>query len=260
MVIYIKDRSNSNELVSVEVDKEFYTTILQQINLKNKRTTPVNKMDSSKDFLNMVSGGNCKCQCLCCDETTPPPPTTTTPPPTTERPPPSSTTRRVTSTTTRGTTTSTTTERPPPPPTTTTTPPTTTTKPPPSTTTPQTTTRPNPTTIFVGPTYLPPTRGPTTKRPPTTTRTYGTFTQYFTARFTGTRPTYSYRIRASTRTPPTITVSPKYAYYKPRKQFYYPGEGLQVIEDGKIVYAVEPIKVDQSFQPKVPKNKWNFLS
>ena len=58
--------SNSNYLESVEVDKEFYSNILQQIKSKNKKISSVNerKINGAEDFLEMVSGGDYKCHCM----------------------------------------------------------------------------------------------------------------------------------------------------------------------------------------------------
>ncbi|CAO1427601.1 unnamed protein product [Diamesa hyperborea] len=84
IVVYIKDQSKRNsDIMSVEVNEELFMDILAQVDLKNKRALPVNNINSANDFINMVSGENCKCQCLCCDTRVMTTPTTTQTTPTT---------------------------------------------------------------------------------------------------------------------------------------------------------------------------------
>ena len=234
----MKDQSKSNsDIMSVEVNEKLFMDILAQVKLENKRTLPVNNINSASDFINMVSGENCKCQCLCCDTrivTVPTPATTTTTPtppktPTTPTPPTITTppTLRTTPTTptqnsrrTKITTeiTSTTTEK----------------------TFKVSRTRP-----FVPSTYLPPTKDTTTQRPSTTTRTYHFVPVSMNDFRTWSIPPWtpwtrrSHKVKSSV----IITKPPQYAYYAPINQLYYPGEGLKLSDGSKEIYAVTPIPI-----------------
>ncbi|CAO1329091.1 unnamed protein product [Diamesa hyperborea] len=72
IIIYTSDDGNnaaSNMLLSVEVDDSFFADILTLIKSKNKVAAPVSKIDSTSEFLRLVAGEDCKCQCMCCDTT-----------------------------------------------------------------------------------------------------------------------------------------------------------------------------------------------
>ena len=98
------------------------------------------------------------------------------------------------------------------------------------------------TSVFAGPTYLPPTKPSTPKRSRTPPRTYLPVSYINHVYRSYSIPPWSARPRKST-TRPILTTTPKYAYYAPENRFYYPGEGLQLVKGGKPYYAVQPIPI-----------------
>ncbi|CAO1312635.1 unnamed protein product [Diamesa tonsa] len=243
IIIYTSDDGNnaaSNMLLSVEVDDSFFADILTLIKGKNKVAAPVSKIDSTSEFLRLVAGEDCKCQCMCCDSTVTTPhtmmtktPTITTPGIGTKTTPMSRTvtmTTPGTKTPTKTTPTMTPTVTAPALRTTTSSFEVTTKTPPRSstgtlttpsfemtTTTPRTSSTGTGSSSTPGPTYLPIIK-PSTSSRLTSTRTYrpqsyGTFIHYFTLNNVG-RNDWVPRSRRPTKSRVTTTTD-KYDYLRP---------------------------------------------
>ena len=99
IVIYTDDDSYNaaTNIMSVLVDDSFFADILKLVEQKNKVRSMVSQFDGTSEFLRLVAGDDCKCQCMCCSKTvnTPPTKTVTRTTPTTKQ----STTKIVTRTT-----------------------------------------------------------------------------------------------------------------------------------------------------------------